>query len=775
MYEYVWDESTGGLLLTTNQSKFSKEPRPVYYRELDILGFDRFWNYERDDSAPYMWAEANNYIYKGRLVAKTKGGSIYTKPEIEILDEPESNGAPLQFVDIKAMCDKNRDTLETLVQETIMNIYNTFVHYKNKVDIFYVAFSGGKDSVVTLDLVQRALPHGAFWVLFGDTQMEFSDTYDVVEKVRKYCEDDDIKFLVSKSHLNPLDSWAKFGPPCTVTRWCCSVHKTAPQILLLRDKLGKSDFKGMAFVGVRADESITRSKYEYISYGGKHNGQYSCNAILNWNSAEIFLYIYVNNLILNETYKKGNRRAGCLVCPRASERNDYMNHLCYEDRAEQLVQSIRIAYGKTFPNEKQLNQFIEAGGWKARKNGRDINIPLNYHEKRNKDNSLIISITNPKTSWKQWIKTIGELGYDSSPYAIKFCGSIITFEVIESENNITVFIDKETCKEKPEFVKLLKIVFRKSACCVLCKECQANCPYGMISYDNNNVVISDDCKHCSQCNNIEKGCLVYKSLEENKGGISVGGKNMSLNSYSHFAPKPDWIRQYFTFKNDFDSNHDLGSQMYNFFRRFLRDAELLNNNGFTRTAEVCESIGYESETAWGIIFTNLCYTPQTNWYVKIVDFSNEYSKTLLSNLMVDSGAKDSWTNDIFSSIIRITELPIGKTGYGSAIKDKKKATAIIRTPWQNPVPEVILYSLFKFAEACDGYYQFSLSELMDDSIEREGISPTRIFGLNRETMIALLNNLSTHHPDFIRTSFTLNLETVTLSDDKTADDVLELF
>ena len=65
MYEYIWDQETGGLLLTTNVSKFSKEPRPVYYKELDILGLDEYWNYPKDDSAPLMWAEANNYIYFG--------------------------------------------------------------------------------------------------------------------------------------------------------------------------------------------------------------------------------------------------------------------------------------------------------------------------------------------------------------------------------------------------------------------------------------------------------------------------------------------------------------------------------------------------------------------------------------------------------------------------------------------------------------------------------------------------------------------------------------
>ena len=108
MYSYSWDIETGGLLLNSSPLSFSKEPRPVYYKELDILGFDKY----------YMWAEANSY-YRGRLVAKTKGGSMCTAPEIIIVDEPESNGMPLRFVDIPAMVEKNRDLLEKLAAETI--------------------------------------------------------------------------------------------------------------------------------------------------------------------------------------------------------------------------------------------------------------------------------------------------------------------------------------------------------------------------------------------------------------------------------------------------------------------------------------------------------------------------------------------------------------------------------------------------------------------------------------------------------------------------------
>ena len=52
---------------------------------------------------------ANNYWYRGTLVAKLKGGNLYTAPEIIIpTDEtvfvsPEPNGKQFAPIDIKAM------------------------------------------------------------------------------------------------------------------------------------------------------------------------------------------------------------------------------------------------------------------------------------------------------------------------------------------------------------------------------------------------------------------------------------------------------------------------------------------------------------------------------------------------------------------------------------------------------------------------------------------------------------------------------------------------
>ena len=159
-----------------------------------------------------------------------------------------------------------------------------------------------------LDLVKKALPKESFVVVFGDTGMEFPDTYDLIKKVESQCVEEDIPFYTAKSHLSPKESWELFGPPSRVLRWCCSVHKSTPQTLKLREITGKNDFVGLDFVGVRAHESATRSNYEYENYGAKQKGQFSHNSILEWTSAEIWLYIYANDILINETYK-GNGRA----------------------------------------------------------------------------------------------------------------------------------------------------------------------------------------------------------------------------------------------------------------------------------------------------------------------------------------------------------------------------------------------------------------------------------------------------------------------------------
>ena len=106
------------------------------------------------------------------------------------------------------------------------------------------------------------------------------------------------------------------------------MHKAAPQTLKIREVLGKNDYVGLDFVGVRAQESATRSGYDVENYGKKQKGQYSHNSILEWSSAEVWLYIFTHNLPINDTYKKGNSRAGCLFCPMGGGGNPIVSATC---------------------------------------------------------------------------------------------------------------------------------------------------------------------------------------------------------------------------------------------------------------------------------------------------------------------------------------------------------------------------------------------------------------------------------------------------------------
>lgn len=819
MHKYEWDPTTGGILLLPQQEKSSKEPRPVYYREMNLLGMNERWNYPQNDDAPIMWAEAEKYIYHGKVIARTKGGGLYKKPELIYVDSEEGvpEGTTLIPVDMISMIEKNSELMDNLLEETEKKIYNVYNRHRHKINLFYVAFSGGKDSIVALDLVQRALPHNSFRVVFGDTQMEFSDTYKTINIVENWCKNNDIEFIRAKSQLEPKESWKRFGPPAAEIRWCCSVFKTTPQILSLREISGDPNFTGMAFTGIRSEESATRGEYDDISEGKKHKGQFSFHVIFDWNSAEIFLHIFRNKLPLGESYYKGVPRAGCLVCPNAVGRSDFFRRTAYQSEIDEYLDIIRETSTKTVNfTESQMKDFIDNGHWRTRNTGRELNFCKDLHtfkELNNGIHCITILKNGIYDKWMMWLHTIGEIdSADNGVINVNFQGKNYRLQWMVGNDGYDEIWLQNCYKTKNDikFLSLLKSTVIKSIYCINCGACEAECKYSCIHCTKDSLIVSDNCKHCFRCHEIHEHCLRYYSIR-NKD--REDRPLSTIDRYSSFGFRNSWLESFIRHEGDHEfwmSGADglAPNKRQDACHQFLLDSGIITGKWKTKKDKETQEkiVDYSpiektkfgekvielgsSDSIWSIIMINLIENPDVptfKWFLSNCKLFQTYDEKDLFSLLMPAFANDEKghgkQNVVDSLKILFATTPLGLNEIIAQIDFTAKNTArgetitlnsVTRTSWATPIPEVILYSLYKFAEACGDYYQFTLTYLMDETIERDGVSPTTIFGLDRDTMIRIINGLAINYPEYISASFTYDLDTITLRKEKKSEDILDL-
>lgn len=776
MYEIQWDNDTGGILLAdTRETGVGSEIRPVFFEELDLLGFDRHWSYPQVEE-PLLWAiGGRKYYYRGELVAEAEGGGLFSRPELKIYRP----GLALDPVQVEAMVAKNGPLLQGLVQRSLRFIYQTYTRQRKKVDIVAVAFSGGKDSLVTLDLVQRVLEPNQFVVVFGDTGMEIRDTYLAVEAARARWPH--LTFYTARSAKDARTSWREMGPPSRIHRWCCSVHKSVPTLLLLRQLAGKASAKALIFDGVRHEESAGRATYASVTQGGKHKTQTNASPIIAWNAGEVFLYLLGRHLLLNRAYRHGVTRVGCAVCPMASPWKDMVNGTVYYKDMEGLLEELRFYAAEAGISPREVDRYLAEGNWKARAGGRYLPGGGNRVVEQVKGSRVIFTLRQPTEDWQEWANTLGRVvrigtgrGY------IERGGTVYPYLVRRNDHSVTVEVDGLAYADR-YVLKAFRAVALKSAYCCHCQACQVECPTGALD-TLERVRIGPDCTACGLCLDLHgEACLTAKSLATSEGGLGVNSaEKQSLPSYQTFGLQESWLAEFFRSPQDWVSRNSLGNRQFDAMLLWLKHAELITSGSSKRSLSITDlgeklaGRGAGDLVTWAVIWTNLARnsTP-VQWYLNTIPWGATMTKAEWVAKMGETYSQSETTrrNALTALFALLTKTPLGSgLGLGEEVEPGKSAGgALYKRGWPDPDPAAILYALYRYAERT-GRYELTVRELYEGADE----GPYTLFGVRRETLEGILKGLSARGDGLIRVNIVRDLDNIFLDQSCKAVEVLDL-
>ena len=781
MYSYKWDKKTGGYTLTPETGKYvASEIRPVYAQELKLLGFDEHFRFDENAAAPICWAKQNVYIYRGEEIArleKTQYGKPITR---NYLVEP----MVLKPVDVKAMLEvkNNKEFLAALVADAQKRLKEMYDKYANECDIAYIGFSGGKDSVLLLDICHRTLPLSVP-VVFSDTDMELPDTYAMWEEVQRQYSDR--TFLKARASQPALKNWETFGPPSRTVRWCCSVHKSTPAILLLKERVGKPTLRAQAFLGVRNEESLSRAEYDDIGVGVKNASQVNSYPVLSWGSHELWLYTFAEGLPINAAYKKGLPRVGCVLCPEASEKYAWFVNAIYPHALKPYNEAIFKAIDKEFESEQDKVDYLSTAGWQARKSGETLKVQITRPSEK---------ISGTTMSWrtslrviarvKEWFKTLGTMKVDSDGvWVIAYRSGTakvqrrIRIEFRESANDVCLITcGFESTAELRAYGKYARQCVNKAMACVGCRSCEAECVSQALKFKNGFASIDANmCVHCLKCHKADYGCWRYQSMRTTE--VS-NAELATINKYKNFGLRQSWLDVYLTERENFAITMSLGNKMIESGKAWLRQALLMDEKNCSplKLLDLAELRGSDCQGLWDAIWFALSNRAAiVKWLVTTTNVNQAYSSDDLFCLM-GSDIKDPTKKGGISALKdMLTKSPFG-TGARPTVALTMKGKLV---GTMTRVPHVVddlalLYSLFVMARQAE-QTSFSVSGLMTADFTAKYVSPLVAFAMSVSDFKQQCQGLADKYGDFIHCSFTLGLDEIQVkADQKSVDDVVDL-
>lgn len=793
MYKVKWDVQNNGVILddNINDQDAIPAPRPVFLQELQILEVDKHYRLPQTDK-PICWNIESRYYYKGQPFFERRGAGIYTKPTIVYNDG--FTFSSLEPVDIDKVVEINKEAIETIENEAMDFIMGCYETYKNRVDDFVVAFSGGKDSQVILDLVTRVLPVESFKAIFQDTDMELPCTYDIVA----YTEEDykyrfpNFKLYHATSDRKAIDLWKQYGPPSRVNRWCCSVMKTTVFRRAMKELHNtETQPKVAVFEGVRADESTRREAYDRIGANVKHPNLINCRAIFRWNNSEIFLYMFSRGIMLNPAYRMGLTRVGCGVCPFASDWSEYLIRRIYPDISKKYVAVIEeMAKNLGLNSREKINEYISSNNWQKNAGGRGLIPDGSRVDLISKEPNFECVVTKPKSDWRIWLWALCEYVSSDDGGRVKgqlnYAGELFRFSAEETENSVRFIV--EGTVNKPALLGMLSRIMTKVAGCELCGVCEAECPTGALTVRDKVEINRSMCVHCHKCLEVSsRGCLIAHRKQINEGGMLVKSTNMrtsGIDRYSTFGLRDEWVDVFFD-KGDewFGSYPNLGTKMIPAAINWLREAELIDDKEkkVSNKFEMVKGLYDRNRlAAWQVIWVGLAHNSAiVNSFVKSIKLEVQYTREDIVAIMREDfpSLNDNTIKNPTNALITMLRYsPLGclsnessdaQNIYVAELQMSGNSTKGIRriSPGYISMP-ALAYLLYKEAENTN-CYDVTVSDLLLPG----QVNPYTVLGMTAENLIPALKALT--QMGILTADLNGGLENVHLKEDVSPDEALD--
>ena len=830
VYKITWDKETGGVLLHSRivEGTLGISPRPVFWEELDHLKLNELgWEYPHCEE-PLLWAVNKQYWYRGEFMFEAKGANLYD--DATVVFQTGKEKIKLQPVNISKMLERCKDYMFLLESEAIEFIHETFIQYSGalksvkkvaanqldyealaanverktkkkmaivkedcdsfdivpleeaekqgkkiyqttKIDRFLASFSGGKDSQVVLDLCTRAIPSTEFEVIYSDTGYELPPSLSLYKDVQEYYNNKypDLKFSIAKNHESVLNYWDKIGTPSDTHRWCCSIMKTAPLYRTLKVNNSNKQAKVLTFDGVRAEESLKRGSYMRIGKG-KHTTITNAHPIIDWNTIEIFLYLFEHKLPVNKAYRYGKARVGCLICPFSSRWDDMIASRKFNDDLRPFTD--RIQNWSKDNKIGSINDFIKERRWKIKAIG-NTELAKTSVSITDSSNSFCAIIKNPVKSIFDWLPALAEytaetLG-NSAKGSIKYQEKVYDYslEYNESTNTYKFLVGHPSS----QLGYLLRRVIYKSAYCINCEVCEVDCPTGALSILPDVKIDKSKCIHCHRClTSHELGCI---SADCVRMIVNMNNnENTKIQAYKTFGFREEWLQEYLVDPEYFWQSNSLGTAQVDGFKAWLKDAEINDaKNKLTRFGELLQQIYVDDvNLTWELILTNLSYNSFiVNWFVNNVKIGQEFDRKILEGLLNEQGysSKGKTVANAVAALVQTFEYsPLGEMFNMSVSSENKKS---VRQSYQEITNAGLAYSLYKYAEKKN----VRSLRVSDFFTEESKSGPHRVLGISKTDFLNRLRSLNSKENRVLIAELSMGLDSITLRDDLNSISCLE--